>query len=296
MTLGQTQPRRRVGTFGLKGVVWGTAKKALVQSGCKLSRVSGRHEADIYTAPNGALISTSERGEDNQRVHKQNLRRFLGEVDAAIDLSMFLARVELLGGATWYKMPPPVAEKVQLLKSERPAHQEQEEEHQMEPTVEGPTGEVYGLNESILLVVPNRKHPVFNRVRVAMTKMMKDGKEPWIDQLFKTGQATKVESRGGQVRYRLSTEAAMRIGTWIESKYGDMLKSYENPTTEPQELPTPVNEPKAEAVTPARPKVAVPMTLAQAVLTLCQAYKVEPVFDGLTLVLPDTIIRIAQEA
>lgn len=265
-------------------------------------------------------------------VMKEGLRQILSGVSAAgLDPRLFLAVLDDIGGVTWYQRPKRVTRLARFLRDERPPldtpsdwkralaayaewdlslegkepYSEEKEEPMAEAQKHVPEAPPapYGTADVMDLAGVPRGTIVRDHITAWIGRSMPKGRFIF-GELIEKGDAHRIQREGMANMSNFFTEAgALAAAHFIQEKFADEIASVTPPKPEPEPEPEPTPAPPPPAPTPAPPPAAKPervaarngvMNVGQAVLRVCKAHDVEPVFNGYTIDLQATFIRMAE--
>jgi hypothetical protein len=106
-----------VGACGLKAVEWGGARKALRRLGAVDDGVTAKHKNVAMRLPTGVSVELGKAVELRGRAHRGRVGALLAQLEAGgLPALLFVAALEVAGGAVWQHRPAEVDRMRQVLR------------------------------------------------------------------------------------------------------------------------------------------------------------------------------------
>jgi hypothetical protein len=316
------------GSFGLKAITWGPARRALLKLGAVAVGTTTKHGNYLVELPNGRKVEMGKADDLLGRAHKGRAGALLAKLDeAGLDPLLFLAVLDRLGGAVWIQRPELVdvmqqaideinghvvgperwrsaCQRMQeLLATMEPAPEpapEPEPQPEPAPEPEPTEGRWLIVSEVVALSgVPEEvKRKAASRLRyITSSKQgpfatMPEGETRMIER------PTTSAGRWPQV-LAYSERAAMEAAEWLSREYAGVPVPLEAPQGPVEVAPpldqgsVPVEVVEAHAA-PQALQAPVYGGPGEALLALCRWHGVEPVFEGFSIDVPATVMRLAE--
>lgn len=335
MTMTTSEPPRRIrveertlqqlsGTWGLKNASYAQIGKAIQMLGGSLLRTS-RNSHLMYELSD-KKITLVHPAKVGQLIGRSTLSDYIKLIGEAADAEPAIV-VATLGaaGAAWIRQSPDLRELERLVKQNQNllVHEKgrrvliktaeenlnRREIKRVNKEEEGAAPEAvdnslsYGLTDAIRLAGDIGDHDL-NRYLVRISAHARDNRG-FGGELVEKGWAKRVPHpvQKNRATWRLTEEGALAVGHYVEAelrKEGSMPEpAREEPVPTPAKEEPVREEPVAEAVPAPAPKPKQPepewQGLGMAIIKLCQHHKVYPVMHELTIDVPATILRLAEE-